>query len=66
MLLLQHILTYLVNHNCTIEDITHETLGYLCLPDAIRFYTGKRKFSHFEKEFESERHAYMTFPFFFK
>ena len=62
MLLLQHILTYLETHNCRIESVKSETLGYLCLPDVIRFYTGKRKFSHFEKEFESNRYAYITFP----
>jgi molecular chaperone GrpE len=61
MLSAQHILTSLYHSNCNIETLLND-LKYILLPDAIRFYTKNRQYSHFERSFDKQDVSWIQFP----
>lgn len=63
MLILQHILHDLLSKNTQIEKINDDYLGYLILPDSIRYLTKKRKYSHFERARNEKWNFYSSIKF---
>lgn len=61
MLLTQHILMSLYQSDCNIEQFLSD-LKYVLLPDAIRFYTKNRQYSHFERSADKKDVSWLQFP----
>ena len=59
MLLLQHVLCAIYK-NTNLEN--KDYLAAIMFPDAIRFYTKQREYSHFEENYNNTDVSYMYYP----